>query len=433
MKHVFLIFGGNGDLSKKKLLPSLYQLFKENKYEFKILILDIVSKEKNEYYNDILDFLDGTIEFDAFTKIIDYYQIDLLNNDSYFNLNKYLFSNYNDFNRIYYLSISPNLYIPIVLGFKNAKMNTINTKIAFEKPFGSDYESSLKLNNIIKDVFYDEQVYCVDHYLARDISKWLINSKYESKTSPVNKIINNNFIKEIRIMALENIGIDQRGKFYDNMGAIKDMVQSHLLQLLALILVRNANNYQDLRLKKISILKSLRKFNNDEIDKYVIRGQYQGYLNEQDVSKTSTTDSFIGMRVFIEDDNFKDIPIYIVTGKRLKRKKTEIIFTLESKKDSLISKLYFCLFPNEEVYFENKEKDTIIRITSPNKPYRNVFEAIINNDKSLFISHEEIEAAWKFIDVITKYWQNSKQIIPIYECNSYGPEEFKMLLNLDEE
>jgi len=371
----FVIFGGTGDLTHRKLMPALYNLLYEKNLPKDTAIVAIGRRDydddkyRQEVYNSIKSNSRFNLDEGVWSKLkerIYYKQFDFLNTNNYCQLNDYLETiekkHKTKGKRIYYLAVAPEYFESIVDKLNNQCMGEKDKtwpRLVIEKPFGRDLESATYLNNKIVDAFTEDNTYRIDHYLGKEMLQNIMvirfaNSLYEPSW-------NHNYIKQVQILSSETLGVETRGEYYEKSGAIRDMLQSHLLQLLSLIAmdIPSGLDTKSIRDEKVKVLKSLKIYSKDEINDYVVRGQYgpskdkAGYQQEPKVNKGSKTETYIALKAIVENERWKDVPFYIRTGKKMPRKTTEIIIqfkkniNLYNKEDIKSNQLVIKIQPEE--------------------------------------------------------------------------------------
>jgi glucose-6-phosphate 1-dehydrogenase len=480
---VLVIFGGTGDLTHRKLLPAIYNLKHSGKLPDNFAVVSIGRKEisdeayREQAYRSINTFsrfkeIDENLWQDIASRIF-YKRFEFENSDGYENLKIFLESldeKYNTKgNRIFYLAVAPD-YFGLITNELNkqhmVKNDTSWQRLIIEKPFGRDLSSAQKLNNKIKQVFGEENTYRIDHYLGKEMIQNLMVLRFAN--SIFEPLWNNKYIDNIQISSSEIVGVENRGGYYDQSGALKDMVQNHMLQLLTLTAMEPPINLSSssIRDEKIKILRSLEEITPKKIINDIVRGQYgEGIVNNQNlrsywqedrVSPDSTTETFVAMKLQVENFRWAGVPFFIRTGKRMKTKSTEIIVQFKSTPKVLYSKEFNNLNPNllvigvqprEGIYFKFNTKrpgteNFIIPVDmdfcqscqfESNTPeaYERLLSDVMNGDNTLFTSWDEVEYSWKFVDTISSQWGESNLALPSYEAGSYGPKESDELLLRD--
>lgn len=450
---IFIIFGATGDLTKRKLLPAFYNLEVEGHLPDDFIIL--ASGRRNYLLNDYLEFSKKAIEeysrlatdpliWEKFKKRIKYFQLDFNDNQGFLRLNDELQVLETKFQkpslRLYYLAVAPEQFLKIVnnLGQFPLQDNNLTPRLIIEKPFGRDLTSATSLNKNILKVFKEENIYRIDHYLGKEMLQNIIFIRFANAF--FEPLWNFQYIQEVEIMASETLGVGTRGAYYDQAGASRDMLQSHLLQLLALIAMEPplSLNTEDIRNEKVRLLKSLSK---QDLKKTLIRGQYQGYKEEKGVHPYSNTETHLALKTYINNKRWKGVPFYIRTGKMLKEKKTEI--RIKFRKPNILyppqmignNLLVFKIQPEEGVYLEFNAKkpgqenliipvkmdfcqNCDIGINTPEAYERLIFD-ILKGEQSLFARWDEVRASWNFVDHLLNNWEND---LHIYQPQTNGPK-----------
>lgn len=479
MNNILVIFGGSGNLAYLKLYPALYSLEASNKLPEYFRIIGVAkSKRTSEEFhetikkniNSQIDSIDNKV-LNNFLNRIEYFSLGFDNDDDYIKLRDHLnnidLDTKKNGNRIFYFATSPNFFETIASSL--SKNNMIknekgNQKIVIEKPFGNDLKSAKKLNNSLKKYISEENIYRIDHYLGKDMIENIIYLRF---SNPIfNGVWNKDYIDNIQITASEKIGIGARGRYYDDSGALRDMIQNHLLQILSIVTMDMPENFDTecIQKQKIKILKSLKKYSCNEVYDNVVLGQYIGdnnkiigYKEEKSIPNDSSTETFVALKMFINNKTWKDVPIYLKTGKRLNNK--TVYITIEFKKNSLARNmikqnfkaniLQIKIQPEEgiNIKFNLKKpnitdeisqvemdfcKSCLIDYQAPSA-YEKIFISLFNNDKLLFTTWDELKYCWKFIDPITKACSDIKsEILKEYIAGSQGPIESDSLLKNDD-
>ena len=470
-----VVFGATGDLTHRKILPAIYRLHKNNnlpecfslvavarrdkdtnkfKHDTKISLEKFIKKPNKKFINDVLD------------KIY-YYKTDFDTNEGYSGLNEFLDeldkTTCTKSNRIYYMATQPKHFGPIVSNLK--KFNIVDrsknreNRIVIEKPFGYDTNSATKLNKTISAVFKENEIFRIDHYLGKESVQNLFALRFANRM--FEPVWNNKHIENIQIVASESLGVESRAGYYDKSGALRDMVQNHLLQLLSLVAMEPPVDFSNKNIKdeKVKVLKSINVCSGEDIKNNVVLGQYKtgktglDYTSEDGVYKNSRTETYVAMKICIQNKRWKDVPFYLKTGKNLKRKSTEIVIYFKNELNKVFSHLpnykpnvlVIRLQPNEGIYlrFNIKEPgnefniqrvsmdfchDCLFGAGTP-EAYEKLIYHMLIDDASLFTRWDEVKEAWRIIDPIEKYWSKSGINPAYYESGTWGPVESEKLLN----
>ena len=446
--NLVIIFGITGDLANRKLIPAINGLISSDSLPENTYIIGGGRKNISNYKFDNIhkNLKDNCL----------YLKIDP-NEKEDFKLLKYeidkKYDRYNFINIIYYLSIPPSAYSILIKNLVHYKLNTeLNgfRRVIVEKPFGENKKSSIDLNKILSSGFNENQIYRIDHYLGKETVQNILISRFSNII--FNSLWNKKHISYIEITAAERIGIERRGEYYEKAGAIKDMFQNHLLELLCLIAMEEPKNNtaESIRNEKIKLLDNIRKIN---YKKDIVRGQYtksenkikkfKGYRDNIGVDKQSMVETFFACKLFIDNERWKDIPFFIRTGKRLPTKVTEIVVNF--KKNSNVfnqdqnesNMLIFRIQPDEGLLVKfnlkkpgeknqllNKNLEFHYKNLSNNK-LNNAYETLIidvfNGDPMLFSRSDFVEKAWEIVDPIIESIKKENLKLYGYKAGSWGP------------
>ncbi len=420
MKTKLLIFGITGDLGTRKLLPALEQIVKTGDFDD----LSVIGVSRNEVDNEKLfvncknkSFLDDKLSI---------YVMNLDDFDSYKKLKDYLAIN-DDEQLLIYMAVPPLATAQIVDYLGDAGLNSPNVKILFEKPFGIDLESAEQLISQTSNHFREEQIYRIDHYLAKEMAQNIV--AFRGRNALFNDVWNKKFIGSIDIVAAQKIGIEGRAHFYEQTGALRDIVQGHLMQLLMLVLMDIPDNFEweempSLRLKALGQL----QHGNPDL---ALRAQYDGYKNEVD-NPNSNVETFVSLQLSSNQERWEGVPIRLTSGKSLNETKTEIRVRLKSNNGAHSNCLVFRIQPNEGIDIElfvkkpGYSRAFETRHLSFNYPedtelpdaYEQVIVDAISSQKSLFTSSGEVLQSWKILQPIQYAWDNDKNTIKTYSKGS---------------
>jgi len=480
--HILVIFGASGDLTYRKLIPAVFDLYKQNLLPEKFAVLGASRSEfsdekfREKMKEGIKKFSnfkeDDENNIDDFLKQITYIALDTENQEDFKKLKDHLETLDNKLdtkgNIIYYLSTPPSLYgvIPTLLGEVGLNNNTNGSlkKLIVEKPFGYDLESALELNKKLSKYFKEEQIYRIDHYLGKETVQNILVTRFSNGV--FEPLWNRNYVHHVELTSVENIGIENRGGYYDSSGALRDMVQNHLLQLTGLIAMEPPSSFDSnsLRNEIVKVFQSFRPFSEKDILKNSIRGQYtaatirgekvSGYREEKGVKKDSRTESYFAMKLFIDNWRWGGVPFYIRTGKRMPTKVTEVVIHFKQTPHFLFSKidtanscnqLILRIQPDEGVLFkigmkvpgqgfdiQNVNMDfhysDLSNTYLPTAYERLLYDCMIG-DSTLYQRADAVEAAWKFVDPILNAWKNNVKI-PVYgyPAGTWGPEKADNLI-----
>jgi glucose-6-phosphate 1-dehydrogenase len=471
-----VIYGALGDLSTRKLLISLYRLEKAGllENETQIIGVDLHKKENKGFVKvaqaSLKEFLKEDIDksvWEKFSSRLNYLQIDLTQMDQYKKLKTVIDSKQRIL--INYFSVAPFLFRHICQGLAQSGILTKEAKVVMEKPLGHDLKSSQEINDAFAEVFNEDQIFRIDHYLGKETVLNLLALRFANSIFTSNW--DHNTIDSIQITVAEEVGIEGRWEYFDQTGQTRDMLQNHLLQILTFIAMEPPVNLEakSIRREKIKILEALRPITVENVAKTTVRGQYSsgflkghevpGYLEEDDANIDSTTESFVALRVDIDNWRWADVPFYLRTGKRMHNKRTEIVINFKQLphnifKDSFIdlpaNKLVIHLQPKEGIDIQMLNKvpgiggniklqktklDLSFSETFKNKKIFGGYERLIleamRGNPTLFLSREEIEQAWTWIDSIRNAWEHQNESPKPYPAGSWGPVSSVALLARD--
>lgn len=458
----FILFGGHGDLAFRKLMPALFHLCKDDYISKDTSIITVSRRDMSieEHIelvkNKLIEYIDNFDEdfFEIFKKQIYIVNVDITKNETFKNL-KTLLDKYPNRDRINYLSTSPNFFGQICQSLNSWELITKNTRVVLEKPLGKDLKSSRKLNEKVLNYFKEEQIYRIDHYLGKDTVQNILALRFSNIFFL--PLWNANHIDHVQITVSESVGVEERWDYYNNYGALRDMIQNHLMQLLCLIAMEppcsiDANSIRD---EKVKVLRSFRKMSNEDIKEKTVRAQYTegssqgesvtGYLDGE--IKQSDTETFAAIRVDIDNFRWNNVPFYIRSGKRMQKRNSEIVIQFKSIPHSIFSQeessinansLVITLQPNESIELklmnkvpgldENMKLQQVdLELNSPHnverKPdaYERLILDVIIDNATLFMRLDEVEEAWKWADTILDAWKENITPMKKYTAGSSGP------------
>jgi len=475
-----VIFGATGDLTKRKLIPALYDLACVGCMSPHFDILGVgrkplsdeqFRKSLEEVASHSKDARNFTSEgWKDFAKRITYFRADTDQRASYFEIAKHLAemqSRGASPNVLFYLATPSSLFAEIIQGLGAARLNQNEkdwTRIVVEKPFGSDLKSAQELNRVLTSVFPEESVYRIDHYLGKETVQNILVFRFGNLL--FEPVWNRNYIDHVEITGAETLGVEQRASFYEETGALRDMVANHMLQLLSLTAMEPplAFDAGSVRSKKVEVLNAIRPMTVDEVAERTVRGQYgpgevdgkpvPGYRQEQGVAPNSNAETYAAVQFFIDNWRWAGVPFLVRTGKRLSRNLTEIavhfkrtpqaLFAHETDQEVERNVIAFRIQPNEgiTVDFAAKRPGTEMHTANVqlNFRYREAFgtktpvayETLLldamRGDATLFTRRDEVEAEWKLITPIEEAWTRLPAApFPNYAAGSSGPESAEML------
>lgn len=449
----FVIFGGTGDLSYRKLLPALYNIFSLNNELINITIIGRRSYTLNEYIDIIKPWIKefSRIEyseelFNKFIKTINYYQMDFTNINEYEKLSKY-FDNLSTKNNIYYLAVAPRFFDNISKGLSTFN-NLSTSKIVIEKPFGETLKEAHELNNNLEKIFTKDNIYHIDHYLGKEMIQNLLTVRFN------NPVFSDNWNKEhiecIQIIASESNGVGTRASYYDQSGALKDMMQNHLMQILSMVAMEEPTKDISIKQRQVEVLKHLRSVDKINIENHMLLGRYDTYLQEDNVPKTSTTETLAMCKLYIDNNRWDNVPFYIITGKKLKNRELIVVITFKSKEGIKPNVLTFKIHPLEAITLSfnvqkpGSDEETIntvmdfykeelptYGINTP-EAYEHLILEILNEDHTWFASWDQIETSWIYIESLKeKYIKENLELIS-YNKDTIKFDNIDKLLDKEE-
>lgn len=471
---IFTIFGATGDLTKRKLIPAIYKLYKQKRLHasFSVIAIGRRDKTSESYRDEMRSFMEIELGikideeiWEKFNPLITYHKMNFTDNSGYVSL-KDLSTGMNiGDNRIFYLAVAPEFFEIIINKLNEHKMlKNENSwqRVMIEKPFGSNLESARKLNKSITEVVHEDKIFRIDHYLGKEMLQNILSIRFGN--SIFEPLWNHSYIDHVQIISTETLGVGTRGAYYDSTGIIRDMLQNHILQMLTLIAMEPPVNLEaeSIRDEKVKVLKALRPFEKSNIEETFVSGQYGGgngmlgYREEERVAKNSNTDTFIAVKAFIDNFRWGGVPFYIYAGKRMQEKTTKIIIRFkklpginfyEGYENTEPNVLVIRIQPDEGLFFRINAKnpgnefsisnvdldycqDCGYKGNSPEAYERLIIEAI-NDNKALFTRWDELESSWKFIDSLCKARTGSILQYPNYITGGDAPAKAIELIEKD--
>ncbi|MCF8391962.1 MAG: glucose-6-phosphate dehydrogenase [Bacteroidales bacterium] len=476
---IYLIFGASGDLTKRKLVPALYSLFVQDLLPDKFALLAV---SRSEYSDEefrismkaaIREFKEiaDVSGIDEFVAKIYYEPIQVSEAEAYSTLKKRLelIRKSDDIsgNTIFYLSTPPSLYGVIPQHLASVGLNKRKDgwkRLIIEKPFGYDLDSALKLKDQLLKHWKEEQLYRIDHYLGKETVQNLLVTRFSNGI--FEPLWNRNFIDHVEVTSAERIGVEGRGGYYESSGALRDMVQNHLLQVVALTAMESPSSLEPdaIRNEILKVFQSLRPINKEDVSKIAIRGQYLsssikgqntvGYREEEGVNNESSTETFVALKFYIDNWRWGGVPFYIRTGKRLPTRVTEVVIHFKSTPHILFAQdnvahsdnqLVIRIQPDEGILlkFGMKTPGTGFEVQTVNmnfhysdlttkripSAYERLIYDSIKGDATLFARTEEVLLAWKFLSPVLEAWKENNDI-PLYgyPAGTWGPESSDSLI-----
>ena len=470
-----VIFGGHGDLAFRKIMPALYHLCNENYLDKDSRIITVSRRDmsRDEHLKLLKEKIDEFLpkeyysdeKYHYFCQRLEIVKIDLDDYDSYKSLSNLLEAEPQR-ERMFYLSTSPDFFATICKTLSEYKLISEPSRVVLEKPLGRDLVSSKAINAEVLKYFDESQIYRIDHYLGKETVQNIMALRFSNRLFM--RLWDENNIGHVQITVAESVGVEGREGYYDEYGALRDMIQNHLLQLVSLVAMEPPCSLEAdaVRDEKVKVLRSLRKMSEDEIQAKTVRAQYTkgainttsvgGYKEETSV-KDSSTETFAAMRLDIDNWRWKDVPFYIRSGKRMSKRNSEIVIQFKTISHSIFAnegrsitpnKLIISLQPDESIKLElmNKIpglsdqmrlKPVALELSSPmeedRKPeaYERLILDVIRSNPTHFMRLDEVEAAWKWADVILEGWEQNLTPMKEYAAGTDGPTAAIALIERD--
>lgn len=470
-----VIFGGTGDLSLRKILPALYYRHMEKQLNPKgrIFVLGRAELSDDEINSSVIEACRSHVsekDYDAavwkdFVQHIRYAQVDATDAKSYAHLAKQMNDDPRDI-RVFYLATPASIFGPICEQLKAQDLITEQTRVVLEKPLGYDLESFCKINDAVLNCLDESQIYRIDHYLGKETVQNLMVLRFSNNI--FERLWNSDAIEHVQITVAESIGVGSRGGYYDKSGALRDMVQNHLLQLLCLTAMEAPSEItpDSVRDEKLKVLRSLRPVDEHNISKMTVRGQYrngtvdgksaQSYLEDIEQS-SSDTETFVAIKAHVDNWRWSNIPFYLRTGKRMTTRFSEIVLQFKpvphnifpgSQPQPETNKLIIRIQPDESVKLQMttkvpgpggyRLKPVFLNLSLADAfdernpdAYERLLMDVVRGNPTLFMRSDEVEAAWIWTERILNGWQNARQHVQPYTAGSWGPSDSFVLMAKD--
>jgi len=470
--HILVIFGASGDLTKRKLIPALYELHTQDLLPDKFAVLGVSRTDLSDFAfkEKMLEFLPKHLnnqkDIDQFMEHLYYQTLSTSDPTEYHILKSRLGLLGNELsipeNYIFYLSTPPNLYQTIPENLATSGLNDSSKgfkRLIIEKPFGIDLKSAKELNKNLLNYFKEDQLYRIDHYLGKETVQNILVTRFSNGI--FEPLWNHNFIHHIEITSAETLGVEDRGGYYDHSGAMRDMVQNHLMQLVGLVAMEPpvVIEADAIRNETLKVFQSLRPIKVEDVSDHVIRGQYtqshireelvKGYREEHGVDPTSRTETYLAIKFFIDNFRWAGVPFYIRTGKKLPARVTEVVihfkntphhlFGSQDSAEPVNNQLVLRIQPDEGILLKigMKVPGAGFRVQTVNmdfhynelsdvylpSAYGRLLLDCMQGDATLYSRGDAVEKAWEFVQPILNAWQNNSDI-PIYgyPAGTWGPE-----------
>lgn len=480
---LIFIFGGSGDLNFRKLTPALFNLYLDNAMPDNFRIVGI---SRTEYTDEtyLQHLKEGVEQFSrtkptdetwtAFSKFISYIKMDINEKSHYDKLAQIEKEHEKKYkvhpDIVFYMAVAPQLVPIIVKQLSELEMchDTRTTRVVIEKPFGHDLDSAKEMNAILTKYFAEEQIYRIDHYLGKETVQNILALRFANAL--FEPIWNRNYIDYVQISATETVGVEGRGGYYDSAGALRDMIQNHILQVLCMVAMEPPVNFDanEIRNKKADVLKAIRRISKSQVQDVAARGQYRsgwlkgtevpGYREEKDVNSESNTETFAAVKFYIDNWRWEGVPFYVRTGKRMHVKSTEITIQFKRAPDYAFPKeaadtwrpnrLSIGISPEMDICLRFQAKrpgqsmvlnpvDMVFNYQDSYKgvepeAYETLLYDVMDGDATLFMRADQVEAAWEIVMPILEVWRDRKPLdFPNYSPDSWGPEDAEALIARD--
>ena len=475
----FVIFGATGHLSTHKLLPALYHLEAAARLSESLNIVAFARRpwDDHDWRNHMREVLADTVGdkintpvFERFLARFSYQQGDLNEAASYEALAKHLPSEEACSSTVFYLAIKPAEFSAVIHNLEAVGLNKPRglNRVVLEKPFGEDIESARILNQLLHQHFDEEQIFRIDHFLGKETVQNLFVFRFANTL--IEPLWNRNFIDHVQITVAESSGIENRADYYDRAGALRDMLQNHLMQLLTVIAMEPppALEADALHDEKVKVLRSIRPIAKRAVHAHAIRAQYargvidgksvEGYQEEANVEPNSITETFVAAKFYIDNWRWRGVPFYLRTGKRMPHQRSMIAIRFRHPPQQLFREtpletlepnwILLSIQPEESMHMEIHVKqpglDMDTRLMQMNASflktdeqtldaYETLLLDVIEGDRSLFLRFDEIEWAWRVVDPILKHWTVEREYIPTYAAGSWGPPDANRLFDSDDQ
>jgi len=477
---LLVIFGGGGDLSWRKLVPALFDLWMDKRMpeQFQIVLLDRISMTNRQlhkhFFEGIKEFARHkkvtSSDFNHFVEHVHVIRGDFKKKETYREI-KHLCKDFEgEWEHLFYLAVPPSMFGEIPLHLKEVGLldDKDHSRVIIEKPLGYDLKSFLDLNNTLLSCLDESQIFRIDHYLGKETVQNILAFRFANPQ--FEPIWNRRYIEYVTITVAEELGVEHRGGYFDHAGSLRDMLQNHMMQLLCLVAMEPMLSFEpnEIRNKKLDVLKAIRPILPEQVHDVAVRGQYGpgkingksvvGYREEEQVGPLSTTETFAAVRLLIDNWRWHDVPFYLRTGKRLAKHATEAVihfkniphqaFPPEATIDRQPSRIYLAIQPTEGIMMtvQAKSPGSEMRLKTVDLSFNyenfkakapDAYETLLwdamRNDPTEFMRADQVEAAWRVLMPIIEMWEKTPaQDFPNYDAGSWGPCGAERLLAQDQ-
>jgi glucose-6-phosphate 1-dehydrogenase len=461
-----IVFGGGGDLAMRKIYPALFHRYLDGQFGDAFNIIAVTRKDKEDFpFQDELkkfikesmkDATNINLEIENFARKIKLMVIQNPTVENYKELADFL-NSFKNYQNIFYYSTPSSAFGSISKTLKESNLVHESSKVVLEKPLGNSLETSNQINAEVTLAFNESQIYRIDHYLGKETVQNLMVLRFANNL--FEKAWNGENIDNVQITVAEHLGVENRAGYYDNSGALLDMIQNHLLQLLCLVAMEPPNVLEanEVRIEKLKVLNSLRPFTKKTVLTDTVKGQYtRGVINGEEVKSylegiekyDSKTETYVAIKTFVDNWRWKNVPFYLRTGKRMKKRYSEIVINFKTVKHNIFqtqekmphNKLIINLQPDETI-----ELVQMTKIPGPGgyryqpialkldysdtfkdrfpEAYERLLIDVIRGNQTLFMSQVELQAAWKWTEAISTSWKEANQQNILYEAGTWGPTD----------
>jgi len=461
-----IVFGGGGDLAMRKIYPALFHRYLDGQFGDAFNIIAVTRKDKEDFpFQDELkkfikesmkDATNINLEIENFARKIKLMVIQNPTVENYKELADFL-NSFKNYQNIFYYSTPSSAFGSISKTLKESNLVHESSKVVLEKPLGHSLETSNQINAEVTLAFNENQIYRIDHYLGKETVQNLMVLRFANNL--FEKAWNGENIDNVQITVAEHLGVENRAGYYDNSGALLDMIQNHLLQLLCLVAMEPPNVLEanEVRIEKLKVLNSLRPFTKKTVLTDTVKGQYtRGVINGEEVKSylegiekyDSKTETYVAIKTFVDNWRWKNVPFYLRTGKRMKKRYSEIVINFKTVKHNIFqtqekmphNKLIINLQPDETI-----ELVQMTKIPGPGgyryqpialkldysdtfkdrfpEAYERLLIDVIRGNQTLFMSQVELQAAWKWTEAISTSWKEANQQNILYEAGTWGPTD----------